>query len=108
MTVGLAVTAAAALPSAALAQWASPFTLSDLLARSWQYVLETPTAQGPWTGGNACIDLGTDHRGRPIVNPSAPPGTEKLECTVPGGTALFVTVMTSECSNLESGEYDFG
>jgi hypothetical protein len=86
----------------------SPLILSELLHDSWKYVLETPTPEGPWTGGDPCIDLGPDRHGRHVVTPSAPLGVETLECRVPTGTPLFITVFSSECSNLETDPYDFG
>ena len=85
----------------------SPHTLSELLADSWKYILETPMPEHPWNGGDPCIDLGDDHRG-PVVSPSAPLFVPTLRCEVPSGTRLFVTVFTSECSNLETEAYDFG
>jgi hypothetical protein len=66
-------------------------TLGDL----WKTVLETPTPENPFTGGDPCVDLGG------AIAPFGPAGTLSLTCTVKPGTKLFITAWSSECSTVE-------
>ena len=65
-------------------------TLGDI----WTTVLETPTPQNPFTGGDTCVVL----EGK-IVAPFGPSGADS--CTVKRGTKIFVTAWTTECSTFE-------
>lgn len=69
--------------------------LGGILGALWETVLETPTPQNPFAGGDPCVDLGG------VVAPFAPPGTLSLTCTVKPGTKLFITAWSSECSTVE-------
>jgi len=62
----------------------------------WKQVLETPTPDKPFAGGDPCVDLGG------VVAPFGP-FSPTIECTVTQGTKVFVTALTSECSTLEVG-----
>ena len=81
----LAAPSAAAVPHRDLGG-----TLGDL----WETVLETPTAENPFAGGDPCVDLG------PIVAPLAP-FLEEITCTVKPSEGLFITAWSSECSTFE-------
>jgi hypothetical protein len=70
--------------------------LGSTLGTMWETVLETPTPQNPFTGGNPCVDLGGG-----VVAPVAPVGTTSLTCKVKSGTTLFITALSSECSTVE-------
>jgi hypothetical protein len=56
-------------------------------------VLETPTPENPFAGGDPCVDLGGK------LAPFGPSGAES--CTVELGTKIFVVVWTTECSTFE-------
>jgi hypothetical protein len=64
-------------------------TLGDL----WTTVLQTPTPENPFTGGDPCVDL------QGILAPFGPSGAES--CTVEHGTKIFVTAWSTECSTFE-------
>ena len=87
-----AVAFAVAAPSAgAVPQKRVGSTLGAL----WEFVLETPSPENPFGGGDPCVDLdGT-------VAPFAPLGTSSLSCTVKPGTKIFITAESSECSTVE-------
>jgi hypothetical protein len=70
--------------------------LAGTLGELWETVLETPTPDNPFTGGDPCVDLGG------MVAPFALIGTPTLSCTVKTGTRLFVVAASSECSNVEA------
>lgn len=78
--------------------------LGATLGALWETVLETPTPQNPFGGGDPCVDLGA--RGiRHVVAPFSPLGTASLTCTVKPGTKLFITAQSSECSTVEDPPY---
>jgi len=60
----------------------------------WTTVLETPTPQNPFAGGDNCVVL----EGK-IVAPFGPNGADS--CTVERGTKIFVAAWTTECSTFE-------
>jgi hypothetical protein len=64
-------------------------TLGDL----WTTVLQTPTPENPFAGGNPCVDLGG------IVAPFGPSGVES--CTVERGTKILAVAWSTECSTFE-------
>ena len=70
--------------------------LGTTLGNVWETVLETPTPDNPFAGGNPCLDLGG------VVAPFVPLGTTSLTCTVKPGTQVFITAETSECSTVEA------
>jgi hypothetical protein len=86
IALGVAASSAAAVPDKKLGT-----TLGDM----WQTVLETPTSDNPFAGGDPCVDLGG------IVAPLAP-FSPTITCTVKPGTKVFVAAFTSECSTLEA------
>jgi hypothetical protein len=89
----LAVVALAlAVPSAAAAPNRDP---GDVLGDLWETVLETPTAENPFAGGDPCVDLG------PVVAPLGP-SLPSITCTVKPSEGLFVTGWSSECSTFEA------
>ena len=90
MAVGVLTTPAAAAPDT---------KLGGTLGALWQDVIETPTPENVFNGGDHCIDLGG------VLAPFAPFGTSTLTCTVKPGTKIFVTPHTSECSTLEAPPY---
>ena len=59
-------------------------------------MLETPTPDNPFTGGDPCVDLGH------IVAPFA---STAATCTVKAGTKVFMTAWSSECSTVEGPPY---
>ena len=67
---------------------------SVLLGDLWETVLETPTAENPFTGGDPCVDLG------PVVAPIGP-FLPSFECTVKPSQKIFVAAWSSECSTFE-------
>ena len=69
--------------------------LGRTLGVLWEAVLETPTPDNPFAGGDPCVDLGG------IVAPFAPLGPSSATCTVKPGTKIFVTAESSECSTVE-------
>lgn len=74
---------------------------SVLLADLWETVLETPTAENPFTGGDPCVDLGA------VVAPIGP-NLESFECTVKPSQKIFAAAWSSECSTFEEGSPFFG
>ena len=81
----------AATPAMATSQRSEPRLLGEL----WTYLLETPTPDNPFTGGDPCVRLGR------VVVPFAPFGTTTLTCSVRQGTDIYVTPVTFECSTVE-------
>ena len=73
---------------------ASTSQLGGTLGDLWTTVLQTPTPQNPFTGGDTCVVLGGN-----IVAPFGPTGAES--CTVKRGTKIFVAAWTTECSTFE-------
>jgi hypothetical protein len=73
---------------------AAPTSLGGTLGDLWTTVLETPTPQNPFAGGDTCVVLEGN-----IVAPFGPMGAGP--CTVKGGTKIFVTGWTTECSTFE-------
>jgi hypothetical protein len=67
--------------------------LGGILGDVWTTVLETPTPENPFTGGDPCVDLGG------ILAPFGPNGAES--CTVKRGTKIFVVAWSTECSTFE-------
>ena len=90
VALGLFAPSAAAAPDKKLAAH---------LGALWTAVLETPTAQNPFTGGDPCVQLDG------AVAPVAPLGTESVTCTVKTGTRILVLGWTSECSTVEPPPY---
>src|SRR3954451_12821000 len=66
-----------------------------LLGDTWKKVLETPTPENVFAGGDPCIMIDDD-----ILSPFGI-GTEDVACTVETGTKIFVVTESSECSNVE-------
>jgi hypothetical protein len=83
---------AVAPPSAGAVPQRKP---GSTLGALWEVVLETPTPENPFAGGDPCVDLGG------MVAPFVPLGTTSLSCTVKPGTKIFVTAESSECSTVE-------
>ena len=86
VALGLSAAPAAAVPQRDLA---------GILGDLWDTVLETPSAENPFTGGDPCVDLG------PIVAPLGP-SVPSISCTVKPSTKLFITGWSSECSTFET------
>jgi hypothetical protein len=84
LAVGLVATPASAAPQ----------NLPGLLGELWTTVLETPTADNPFTGGDPCVHL----RGN-IIAPLSGEGV--ATCTVPRGTKILFSGWTTECSTFE-------
>jgi hypothetical protein len=78
----------------------APPTLGATLGALWETVLETPTPQNVFAGGDPCIDLGAG-----VVAPFVPLGTPSLTCKVKPDTTLFITAWSSECSTVEDPPY---
>ena len=92
----LAVVALAlAAPSAAAAPNRDA---GGVLGDLWETVLETPTAENPFAGGDPCVDLG------PVVAPLGP-SLPSITCTVKPSEGLFITGWSSECSTFEAPPY---
>lgn len=85
-----AVTFCLVAPSAS----AAPSSLGKTLGDLWTTVLETPTPDNPFGGGDGCVVLGGK-----IVAPLKPGGVES--CTVKAGTKIFIAAWTTECSTFE-------
>jgi hypothetical protein len=86
-----AVTFCLVAPSASAAP---PSRLGGTLGDLWTTVLQTPTPQNPFAGGDTCVALAGK-----IVAPFGPSGAES--CTVKSGTKIFVAAWTTECSTFE-------
>jgi hypothetical protein len=89
-----AVLIALVAPSASAAPAAQ---LRAILGDLWTTVLETPSPDNPFGGGDpgdSCVLL-SGH----IVSPFGPAGAES--CTVQRGTRIFVAGWTTECSTFE-------
>lgn len=69
--------------------------LGGVLGDVWDTVLETPTAENPFAGGDPCVDLGS------IVAPLSPFLTD-VTCTVKPSESLFIAAWSSECSTFEA------
>ncbi len=82
VALGVAAPSAAAVPN---------------LGGLWKQVLETPTPDNPFTGGDPCVDLGG------AVAPFA--GGTEFTCTIEQGTKVFVAAFTSECSTVEAAPF---
>jgi hypothetical protein len=74
---------------------AAPASLGKTLGQLWTTVLETPTPDNPFGGGDGCVVLGGK-----IVAPLKPGGVDS--CTVKAGTRIFVAAWTTECSTFEA------
>jgi len=85
----------AAVIGTAPAYAAPDHKVGDTLGVLWQTVLETPTPQNPFAGGDPCLRLGS------VLAPFTPLGTATVSCTVKPGTPVFITAESSECSTLE-------
>ena len=85
----VAVTSCLVAPSAS----AAPTNLGKTLGNLWTTVLETPTPDNPFGGGDGCVVLGGK-----IV---APFGGGSFTCTVKAGTRIFIAAWTTECSTFE-------
>jgi hypothetical protein len=90
LALGVAATAASATPER---------KLGSTLGALWETVLETPTPENPFTGGDPCVDLGG------VVAPFSAIGTTSLTCTVKPGTRIFVTGESTECSTVEPAPF---
>jgi hypothetical protein len=86
-----AVTFCLVAPSAS----AAPTNLGKTLGKLWTTVLETPTPDNPFGGGDGCVVLGGK-----IVAPLKPAGGS-FTCTVKAGTRIFIAGWTTECSTFE-------
>jgi hypothetical protein len=75
--------------------------LSATLGDLWTTVLQTPTPQNPFTGGDTCIALQGN-----IVAPFGPNGAPS--CTVTSGTRIFVAAQSIECSSFPFDHEGFG
>jgi hypothetical protein len=69
--------------------------LGGTLGQLWTTVLETPTPDNPFGGGDGCVVLGGK-----IVAPFGPPANGG-SCTVKAGTRIFIAAWTTECSTFE-------
>jgi hypothetical protein len=67
--------------------------LGGTLGNLWTTVLETPTPENPFAGGDTCVYLGD------TLAPFGPNGAPS--CTVERGTKIFVAAWTTECSTFE-------
>jgi hypothetical protein len=67
--------------------------LGGMLGDLWTTVLQTPTPENPFAGGDPCVYLGD------ILAPFGPNGVES--CTVERGTKIFAAAWTTECSTFE-------
>jgi hypothetical protein len=85
VTLCLVTPSASAAPTSRLGG-----TLGDL----WTTVLQTPTPQNPFAGGDTCVVLE-----RKIVAPFGPSGADS--CTVKRRTKIFAPAWTTECSTFE-------
>ncbi|WP_270888821.1 hypothetical protein [Pedococcus sp. 5OH_020] len=89
-------TLAVGFGSTALPADAAPeHKVGDALGSLWQVVLDTPTPQNPFAGGDPCVHMGA------IVAPFTPLGAATVACTVSPGTPVLITAESSECSTLE-------
>ena len=68
--------------------------LGGILGDLWTTVLETPTPDNPFAGGDPCVDLGG------ILAPFGGSGGVE-SCTVERGTKIFVVAWSTECSTFE-------
>lgn len=70
--------------------------LGETLGNMWKTILETPTPDNPFAGGDGdgCFVLGGK-----TVAPLKPGGVDF--CTVERGTRIFVSAWTTECSSFE-------
>jgi hypothetical protein len=85
-----AAIACLAIPSAS----AAPNNrLGGSLGDLWTTVLQTPTPDNPFTGGDPCVYLGD------TLAPFGPNGAPS--CTVARNTKIFVVGWTTECSTFE-------
>jgi hypothetical protein len=73
---------------------ASTSRLGGILGDLWTTVLQTPTPENPFAGGDTCVVLEGN-----IVAPFGPSGADS--CTVMRGTKIFVAAWTTECSTFE-------
>ena len=79
---------------ASSASAASTSRLGRTLGDMWTTVLQTPTPENPFGGGDPCTAIK-----RRLVAPFGPAGADS--CTVKRGTKLFVAGWTTECSTFE-------
>lgn len=95
---GLLAAAVASFVAAPAASALPAKKLEELLGSLWRTVLETPTPENPFAGGDPCIDLGG------VIAPFGPLGTPEITCTVKPGTKIFVLAVAVECSATELGD----
>ena len=70
--------------------------LGDTLGALWKQILEVPTPDSVFNGGDGCFDLGGTLA--PVQLAADAPA---LTCTVKPGTSILVTAFSWECSNVE-------
>lgn len=73
----------------------------DWATRWWQYVLSIPTPENPLAGGtgNNCVFQQIGNIGLVAVNPTL---GETIHCEVPNGMLLYLDILSTECSTLET------
>jgi hypothetical protein len=81
---------------------AAPTNLGETLGNLWTTVLETPTPNNPFGGGDGCVVLGGK-----IIAPLKPEGGS-FTCTVKTGTRIFIAGWTTECSSFPGDHGTFG
>src|SRR3954453_7482615 len=72
-----------------------PGTETQLLGQLWTTILEAPTSENPFGGGDPCVRLAGG-----VVAPLSPL-LPTLTCTVEPGSRLLIAGVTAECSTVE-------
>lgn len=95
VAVGVAAPSAAAVP-------VPDRGLGVALGAMWKTILETPTPDNPFAGGDPCVKLGVL-----VIAPISATGDD-IACTVKPRTWILVAAFSAECSTLEGGTAFFG
>jgi hypothetical protein len=74
-------------------------TYGDWAAAFWQWEASLPLSSNPFVTGNNCL-IGQEG-GPMFFSPSSFAPDVTISCTIPATKAIFVTVLTDECSTVE-------
>jgi hypothetical protein len=79
-------------------------TYGDWAAASWQQLFSLPVSSIPSLTGTNCL-IGQEN-GPVFFAPAALGAPLTISCTIPAGKAIFITLLSPECSTLEPPPYN--
>ena len=78
-------------------------TSGDWGAALWQWITSIPLSKNPAVTGTNCL-IGQEH-GPVFLAPASLGGSVTMSCSVPATKAIFITVLTDECSSVEPAPF---